>query len=110
MALYYLDSEDEPRACPKCNGDGRQRVPYALQERIHADYEDCSVCRGTGHLGKPEKQPDLMVDRLQGQRGFGFYFIPKKWVFAPLSWWNGPHPTESAAVEAARKAMKKVSR
>lgn len=104
MALYYLNPEDEPRECDACRDN--LHVGYAVNctptDGERGDLWACAGCLGTGKLGNPD-----------GPRVHVFVDPRGTWNWRDWVEWgdtqpepHGTYPTESAALEAARKAWR----
>lgn len=109
MSLFYSDPEKAPRKCPECCGAGaicqRGKDPCPCGPI-------CLVCHGTGRLG-PEAKPDVEVwfsglaspEWVASKGGDCARWYWSKADDADPSDEHGPHPTESAALAAARRAL-----
>ncbi len=103
MSLHYLNPDDEPRECPGCDGWGRVETNSSFGARRydpHSKMRDCNDCNGTGRLGVEGALPDVEIAEQRGEW---------KWALVAdgdLCTWFGPFPTETAALEAARKSQR----
>lgn len=97
MALYYLDPEREPRECGMCE-DGT----YAPEDG-GGWHERCPFCHGTGRLGVEGAEPEIDVTCPDGELWIAEVLIPGK---TKCRYFEAT--TESAALEAARKAHREV--
>lgn len=94
MALHYLDPEQEPRACPECNGEGEACFEQPL---IGERWIQCNRCSGSGRLGNPDAK---RVETIRITGGEGRYW---QWRAIGDAITDGTHyPTEAAALAAAR--------
>ena len=92
MSIHYLNPRDEPRDCPACL-EGRA-FGFSQLTRYK-----CKLCEGTGRLGNPDGARVLISG------------IPRAhyWSTTSVKHGQGPYPTESAALAAAREALTKRS-
>lgn len=91
MSLHYSDPSREPRECPLAVS-GPNGAPF---------HPRLCMCRGTGRLGDPEARPDVAIYR-EGDV-FAAYTTGASGAIAT-------GPTEAAALEAARKALREAAR
>ena len=98
MSLHYSDPSLAPRECPECASldiEWIANVGYCGPDWLKA--RDCAQCHGTGRINA-DAQPDVEIESVHGGR---FY----DWRSLPTGRWISGGPTESAALEAARKAL-----
>lgn len=117
MSLHYLDPEREPRECQHCYkgirriyetytaADGNLRTRYSHNVK-------CDVCGGSARLGVEGAEPDVEVIALHSEQAGWRGSEPRRaYVWRRLSDHCGDgerYPTESAALEAARKAHREA--
>lgn len=105
MAIHYLNPDDEPRECRRCEVDGTGTG--TLLDFDGTNPEPCDVCDGSGQLGNPDGPSVDIREGMDGKR-WGWRIIGR-WntaLEAKHQGWNRPYPTREAALEAARKAQR----
>ena len=101
MSLHRLD-ESATVECNLCNGKGSYQA-YSFPGHGQASERlDCTRCNQTGRVpGEPDVE---VLERPMG----GFYYKSKVsenvWKIAD---WHPGHPTQAAALQAAREASKR---
>ena len=99
MSYHYTDTSREPQDC-WCPCHTHPELPEATSA------DRCGVCHGTGRLGDPEAQgPSVLIEYESENlgRGNGWYYLPATLnPDAARPDWDGPFPTQAAALADAR--------
>jgi hypothetical protein len=54
MSLHYMNPDEEPRECQKCDGTGQDLGSFQDEHQPVTDADiECCDCDGTGQLGNP---------------------------------------------------------